>query len=319
MEYRSLGSTSLKVSEICLGTMQFLWSVNEKNSFTVLDAFLDAGGNFLDTADMYSQWVPGLKGGESEQVIGQWMTSRKTRSKIVLATKVRCRRWEGKDGEGLGKTHILRACEESLQRLQTDRIDLYQSHWPDDETPVDETLEAYGLLIKQGKVRYAGCSNYDGAEMKAAVAAGKKTGTAYACVQPHYNLIFRKDFETEVLPIVRKQNLGVIPYSPLEGGFLTGKYRKGKDLPGSVRAERIKKERWTDKNFAVVDALESVARKNGKTILQAALAWLLSHEWMTAPIIGANSVEQLNESLGAAGFRLSPADKKTLDDASAGL
>lgn len=317
MKYRPLSHTGVQVSEICLGTMQLQCHVSEKDSFRLLDAFLDGGGNFLDTADMYSQWVKGFRGGESETVIGKWMKQRGNRDKVVLATKVRSRMWDGPDGEGLSRKHVLRACEDSLRRLQTDRIDLYQSHWPDKDTPIDETLSAYETLVREGKVRFIGCSNYSGKELEGSFAGS--AGVRYVCIQPHYSLILHKEFEKSVLPIVRRESMAVIPYSPLEGGFLTGKYRKGKPLPDSVRAGDIKKHGMTDKNFSVIDLLDKISKQNGRTILQTALGWLLSHDWITAPIIGANSIEQLKESLGAAGLRLSREDKETLDSATTDL
>ncbi len=319
MELRPFGKTGEKVSCLCLGTMQFLWPVTEPDAHNLLDFFFESGGNFLDTADMYSQWAPGLKGGESETVIGNWMKQRNNRAKVFLATKVRCRMWEGADGEGLGKAHILKACEDSLRRLQTDRIDLYQSHWSDDSVPIGETLSAYQTLVRQGKVRWIGCSNYSGKELEESFVQSDGLGIQYASIQPHYNLIRRKSFEKEVLPVVLKRGMAVIPYSPLAGGFLTGKYRKDKPLPEGVRADQIWKSRMTDENFKVIAALEKAAQKNGKTILQTALAWLLSHDWMTAPIIVANSIEQLKESLGAVGFRLPEEDRKELDRVSSSL
>lgn len=293
--------------------MQFLWTCTEEESYEVLDTFFDAGGNFIDTADMYTQWAKGLKGGEAETILGQWFKKRKNREKIVLATKVRSKMWEGADGEGLSCSHILKACEQSLKRLQTDRIDLYQAHWPDAKTPIEETLSAFETLVRQGKVRYLGASNYSAKEMEEAFKAGEKIGVQFLSVQPHYNLIWRKDFEKELLPLVLRRGLAVIPYSPLEGGFLTGKYRKNKPLPESERAGGIK-EKLTEKNFAVIEALEKIGKKVGKTISQVALGWLLSQEWLTAPIVGANNKKQLEENLGAAGFTLDPEDKKTLDD-----
>lgn len=293
--------------------MQFLWTCTEKESYEVLDTFFDAGGNFIDTADMYTQWAKGLKGGESETIIGKWMKKRNNREKIVLATKVRCKMWDGPNGEGLSRSHILKACEQSLKRLQTDRIDLYQAHWPDPKTPIEETLSAFETLVRQGKVRYLGASNYSAKEMEDAFKAGEKIGVQFLSVQPRYNLIWRKDFEKELLPMVLRKGLAVIPYSPLEGGFLTGKYRKDKPLPKSERAGGIK-EKLTDQNFAVIEALEKIGKKAGKTISQIALGWLLSHPWMTAPIIGANNKKQLEENLGAAGFTLDPEDKKILDE-----
>lgn len=312
MQYRKLNS--LDVSEICLGTMQFRWLMNEEDSYKLLDAFVEQGGNFIDTADMYTQWAQGLVGGEAETILGNWMQKKKNRQKIVLATKVRCRMWDGPDGEGLSRTHIMRACDDSLRRLKTDYIDLYQSHWSDQKTPIEETLAAYQTLVKQGKVRHIGCSNYSADDMNAAHKAGKEIGAQYISVQPYYNLIGRNDFEKNILPIVIENKMAVIPYSPLAAGFLTGKYRKGKPVPESVRADQIKKEKMTEKNLALIETMDAMGKTYGKTVLQMALGWLLAHDWMTAPIVGANSIAQLNESFGAVGLKLSPQDKKKLDD-----
>lgn len=292
--------------------MQFLWSCSEKESYQLLDTFFEAGGNFLDTADMYSQWVKGLAGGESETILGNWIKNRKARNKIFLATKVRCKMWEGPDGEGLSKAHILKASEASLMRLKTDFIDLYQSHWPDPKTPIEETLEAYKILIEQGKVRFIGCSNYSKEELEEAIKIGKEMGVSYISVQPHYSLIQRYEFEKNILSLVLKEKMAVLPYSPLEGGFLTGKYRKDQPLPKSVRAQ-TNKEKMSELNLKVIEALEKIAKKYGKTVAQIALAWLLSCDWITAPIIGATTVEQLKENLGASGLKLEKEDKAILE------
>jgi aryl-alcohol dehydrogenase-like predicted oxidoreductase len=304
MEYRALGPTGLKVSEICLGTMQWRWTATESASFEVMDAFFDAGGNFLDTADIYSNWVKGLGGGSSETVIGKWLKRRENRKQIVLATKCRGRMWDGPTGEGLGRAHIVKACEDSLKRLQTDHIDLYQSHWSDPGVPIEETLGAYRDLIRAGKVRYIGCSNYTPSEFAEALVAGRHGGyPRYVSLQPFYNLLSR-ELEHDHVWLIKKYNVAVIPYSPLAGGFLTGKYRKGRPAPRSKRASGLK---WAmnDRGFGVIGALESMGRKRGKTVAQMALAWLLSHDWMTAPIVGANSVDQLKENVGASGLKLS--------------
>ncbi|OGR82730.1 MAG: hypothetical protein A2636_05290 [Elusimicrobia bacterium RIFCSPHIGHO2_01_FULL_64_10] len=315
MRTRPLDTTGLSVSEICLGTMQFLWSIGEEDSHAILDAFFEAGGNFIDTADMYSQWVPGLAGGEAEGVIGRWMKKKRNRDRIVLATKVRCRMWPGPDGEGLGEKHVLRACDESLKRLQTDRIDLYQSHWPDQAVPIEETLGAYANLIRQGKVRFAGCSNYPGRALEEALAKSGKGRARTVSVQPCYNLLKRGEFEREILPIVRREGLAVIPYSPLAGGFLTGKYRRGQPLPKSVRAKQIRSQHFSEGDLSVVELLEKLSKDSGRTVAQTALAWILSHDWVTAPIIGATSLAQLRECLGAGGLKLAPAEKDLIDRA----
>jgi aryl-alcohol dehydrogenase-like predicted oxidoreductase len=313
MEYRRLGQTGLQVSEICLGTMQFKWTTDEATSYAVLEAFVEAGGNFIDTADIYSRWAEGLKGGEAETVIGEWMKAKNNRQVIVLATKVRGRMWDGPNGEGLSRAHIIQACEDSLRRLQTDYIDLYQTHWPDDNTPIEETLRALEDLIHAGKVRYLGCSNYNGWQLVEAALTARHAGLAeYVTLQPHWSLVERENFEKNVYPVVQKYGLGILPYSPLGRGFLTGKYRRGQPLPESKRAEGVSKI-LTDRNFALLDKLEEVGRHRGKTPGQMALGWLLSKPNMTAPIIGANTPAQLADSLGAVGLRLSGDEVAALD------
>ncbi len=319
MNYRRLGRTGLKVSELCLGTMQFGWSADEATSFAVMDAFVGAGGNLIDTADIYSRWAEGNPGGVSEQIIGRWMKARGNRDAIVLATKARGRMWDGPNGEGLSRGHLIRACEDSLRRLDTDTIDLYQTHFFDAETPIDETLRALDDLVRAGKVRYVGCSNYPGWRLAKALWASDKLGLArYDSLQPHYNLASRAEFERELKPLCEEEGVGVIPYSPLAGGFLTGKYRREPGgLPASTRAEGIQKRYLNDRGFAIVDKLEEVARARNLTAGQTALAWLLTQPVITAPIVGANSVEQLSESLGAAGVRLTAEEMDALNKASA--
>ena len=317
MQYRRLGRTGLQVSDICLGTMQFLWTTDEPSSYAVLDAFVEAGGNFIDTADVYTRWAEGLHGGEAETIIGQWLKQRGRRGDIVLATKVRGRMWSGPNGEGLSRAHILRAVEDSLRRLQTDYIDLYQTHSPDPNTPIDETLRAMDDLVRQGKVRYLGCSNYTGWELMEATLTARHQGLhEFVSVQPHYSLVERETFEKHVLPVVDRFGLGIIPYSPLGKGFLTGKYRRGQPLPDSKRAAGVQGF-LTDRNFDLLDRLEALGRARGKTPAQMALAWLLSRDHVSAVIIGANTTEQLTDSLGATGLRLTAEEMQTLDEASA--
>ena len=319
MEYRKLGRTGLKVSELCLDTMQFGWSADEATSFAVMDAFVGAGGNFIDTADIYSRWADGNPGGVAEQIIGRWMKARGNRGAIVLATKARGRMWDGPNGEGLSRGHLIRACEDSLRRLDTDTIDLYQTHFFDAETPIDETMRALDDLVRAGKVRYVGCSNYPAWRLAKALWASDKLGLArYDSLQPHYNLAHRSEFERELKPLCEEEGVGVIPYSPLAGGFLTGKYRREHgSLPASTRAEGIEKRYLNDRGFAIVEKLEAVATARNLTIAQTALAWLLTQPVITAPIVGANSVEQLAESLGAAGARLTSGEMDALNKASA--
>jgi len=317
MEYRLLGKTGLRVSEICLGTMQFKWTTDEATSYAVLDAFSAAGGNFIDTADVYSRWAPGLVGGEAETVIGEWMKRRGNRSQVVLATKVRGKMWDGPDGEGLSRAHILRAVEDSLRRLQTDYIDLYQTHSPDENTPIEETLRALDDLVRQGKARSIGCSNYSGAQLEDAILTARRAGLSeYLTIQPHWSLVERQNFEQNTLPVVKKYGLAIIPYSPLGRGFLTGKYRRGQPLPESKRLGSVEKL-LTDKNFALLDKLEELGRARGKTPGQIALGWLLTKELVAAPIIGANTPEQLADSLGAVGLKLSADEMQILDEMTA--
>jgi len=317
MNYRNLGRTGLQVSDICLGTMQFLWTTDEANSYAVLDAFAGAGGNFIDTADVYSRWAAGLKGGEAETIIGNWMQRTGKRAGMVLATKVRGRMWDGPNGEGLSRAHILRAVEGSLRRLQTDTIDLYQSHSPDLNTPIEETLRAYDDLVHQGKVRYIGCSNYNGYQLMEATLLARHAGLhEYVSIQPHYSLVERENFEKNTVPVVRQFGLGIIPYSPLGRGFLTGKYRRGQPLPDSQRASSVQRL-LTDKNFDLLDKLEALGKARNATPAQMALAWLLTKENVASVIIGANTTGQLTDSLGASGLRLQGDEMQALDSLSA--
>ncbi len=317
MKYKKFGNTGLEVSVICLGTMQFGWSTDEKTSFKILDKFFEEGGNFIDTADVYSRWVEGNPGGVSERIIGKWMKSRNVREGIVLATKVRGRMWEGPNGEGLSRKHIMKAVEDSLRRLQTDYIDLYQVHWPDWDTPLEETLRALDDLVRDGKVRYIGASNYPAWYLTKALWISDKYGLhRFESIQPQYSLVYREEFERELMPLAEDQKLAVIPYSPLAGGFLTGKYKRNRPLPPSPRAETIKRRFFTEKNFTIIEELEKMAFKYAAKVSQIALAWLLSKSYITAPIIGASSVEQLMENLGALDVELEEEDLKKLDEIS---
>ncbi len=317
MEYRTLGRTGLKVSELCLGTMQFGWTTDETSAFEVMDAYFEAGGNFIDTADVYSRWAPGNPGGVAEEIIGRWMKARGNRRAVVIATKVRGEMWDGPNGQGLSRAHIMLAAEDSLRRLGVETIDLYQSHWFDADTPIEETLRAYDDLVTQGKVRYIGCSNYPAWRLCRALWASDVERLArYDSLQPHYNLVHREEFERELAELCADQGLGVIPYSPLAGGFLTGKYRKDAPLPDSQRV-RSAQRYMNDRGWAALDALLAVAEARGATPSQVALAWQLTQPVITAPIIGANTVAQLQDALGAAGMRLTPEEMTKLNEASA--
>lgn len=316
MNYRNLGWTGLKVSELCLGAMQWGWTADEETSQAVMDAFIEAGGNFIDTADVYSNWAPNNPGGVSEEIIGRWMKARNNRDQVVVATKVRGRMWEGPNGEGLSRVHLIKACEDSLRRLQTDYIDLYQTHWYDEETPIEETMETLDMLVRQGKVRYVGCSNYPAWRlMEALWASDKRNLVRYDSIQPHYNLAHRAEFERETREVCVTYGIGVIPYSPLAGGFLTGKYSRESEI-ASARAEGIKRRYFNERGWRILDAVIAVAKENGSTPTAVALAWLLAQPGMTAPIIGANSVEQLQASLAASGLQLTTAQIDALSAAS---
>jgi aryl-alcohol dehydrogenase-like predicted oxidoreductase len=318
MKTTQLGNTGLTVSNLCLGTMQFGWTADEAASAAVMDAFVAAGGNFIDTADIYSNWSPRNPGGVSEEIIGRWMKARGNRSSIVLATKVRGPMWKGNDGEGLSRAHITRAVEDSLRRLQVETIDLYQCHWPDEKTPVEETLTVFDELIKAGKVRYIGASNFTAAQLGDALKiAGEKKLPRFSTLQPHHNLVHRKEYEAELAASCVREEMGVIPYSPLAGGFLSGKYRRDQPLPESQRAGRAK-QYMTDQGFAVIDALDAVAKVHRVTVPAVALAWQMTRPAITGPIIGANTPDQLAALLPASDLRLSADEIASLDAASAG-
>ena len=316
MKNRKLGRTGLKVSELCLGTMQFGWTTDEAAGFEVMDAFVELGGNFIDTADVYSWWAENNPGGVAEQIIGRWMKERGNRQELVLATKVRGKMWEGPNGEGLSRAHIMRAVEDSLRRLDTDFIDLYQTHWFDEDTPIDETLRVLEDLVRQGKVRYIGASNYPAWRLMESLWSAEVNGTPrYDSLQPHYNLAHRDDFERELKEVCEKYEIGVIPYSPLAGGFLTGKYDR-EVVPESARAEGAKKKYFNEKGWRVLDAVREVAEQAGYTPAAVALGWLLSLPVITAPIVGANSVEQLKGSLAVVDLSLSDEQVEKLNQAS---
>ena len=318
MEYRNLGRTGLKVSRLCMGTMQFGWSVDEAESQRILSGTFASGINFFDTADVYSRWVEGNPGGVAEEFLGRWRKQAQVpRDRLVIATKVRGKMGDGPNDEGLSRAHIMQAVEASLRRLQTDYIDLYQTHYPDESTPIEETLRAFDDLIKQGKVVYAGASNYKAWELMQALWTSDKYNLArFDSLQPHYNLIERAEFEAELRDVCKTYGLGVIPYSPLAGGFLTGKYRKDKPLPDSRRAKRLQ-HALTDKNFALLDKMDEIAAAHNATLSQVALAWMLADEVITSPIIGATSLEQLEENLGALEVKLEAGEKQALDEITA--
>lgn len=315
MQYKSLGKTGLKVSELCLGTMQFGWTADEATSIKILSAAYNAGINFIDTADIYSRWADGNAGGVAEAIIGKWMKqSNIPRQQVVLATKVRGKMGSGQNDEGLSRIHILQAVEASLQRLGVDYIDLYQTHSYDDKTPIEETLGTLDDLVHQGKVRYIGCSNYPSWRLMEAIWISRLYHLAsFVSLQPHYNLVHRAEFERELADVCRNYALGVIPYSPLAGGFLTEKYCRGQADPESARSEGVKRRYFNDKSWAIHEAIETLAIQKVKTVSQISLAWLLGDSLITSPIIGPRSLEQLDDNLGAVGFNLSAEEKVNLD------
>jgi aryl-alcohol dehydrogenase-like predicted oxidoreductase len=308
MKMRQLGKSAIQVAPLMLGGNVFGWTADEATSFNILDAFAAAGLNFIDTADSYSTWVPGHPGGESETIIGNWFKRSGKREKVVIATKV------GSEipgqGKGLSKAWIMLQVEASLKRLQTDHIDLYQSHRDDPNTPVEETLETYAQLIQQGKVRVIGCSNFTAERTHESLAASCKHGwPRYESLQPHYNLYERATYETTLEPLALQEKLGVIPYYGLASGFLTGKYRSPDDLKKSPRGQAAKKY-LNDRGFRILQALDQVAERHQSKPAQVALAWLMARESITAPIASATSVEQLNELAQATTLEL---DRESMD------
>jgi aryl-alcohol dehydrogenase-like predicted oxidoreductase len=284
-------------------------------SFKLLDAFVARGFNLIDTADTYSKWVPGNRGGESEAIIGKWLKQRGVRDKVVIATKVGMEM--ASDKKGLSKAYILREAEDSLKRLQTDYIDLYQSHTDDAATPLEKTLEAYAQLVKQGKVRAIGASNYGAERLAQALQVSAQHGyPSYQSLQPHYNLYERADYESKLEPLCRQKGIGVITYFSLARGFLTGKYRSEADLAKSPRGQGVKSH-LNERGFRILDALDKVARQRGSTPARVSLAWLIARPSVTAPIASATNPEQLNELIEATNLELDPASIELLNQASA--
>lgn len=315
MERRKLGNSGLEIAPLAFGGNVFGWTVDESTAFQLLDAFVSAGFNLIDTADIYPRWVPGNKGGESETIIGNWLKRGGNREKVVLATKVGMEM--GPNEKGLSKPYILRSVEDSLRRLQTDYIDLYQSHEDDPNTPIGETLAAFDELIKQGKVRSIGASNYSAERLSEAVRISKHHGLPrYESLQPLYNLYDRADYENELEPLVKREGIGVISYYSLASGFLTGKYRSERDLANSQRGKRVK-QYLTERGFRILKALDQVAEQFGSTQTRVALAWLIARPTITAPIASATSLEQLNDLIESTKLDLDRASIQLLDEASA--
>ena len=330
--YVQVGASGLFVYRVGLGTMQFGWSVDEAGAFAVLDAYADVGGNFIDTADCYSSWSasmggPANPGGVSEEIVGRWIAARANRDDIVVATKVRAAMGESfSEGrntrhqrEGLSRRWITKACEDSLRRLGVDHIDLYQAHFIDPLVPIEETMSAFTDLVRQGKVRYLGCSNFSAWRLLESLwASDRRNLESFVAVQPEYSLLdpTRSDVEMELAPLCQRYGVAMFPYSPLAGGLLTGKYRRGAPLPDSVRAEENAENRFTEKNWDIIETLIEVADTAGQTPAQAAINWLRSRPWVSAPIVGANTVEQLRASIAGLDQRLPVEAIERLDQVS---
>ena len=316
-EKRKLGNSGLEIAPLVFGGNVFGWTVKQEAASELLDHFVEAGFNMIDTADVYSNWIPGNHGGESETIIGKWLRQSGKRERVLIATKSGLDMGNGR--KGLSRKHILRSADESLARLQTDYIDLYQSHTEDAETPLDETLEAYAELIKSGKVRAIGASNFKPSTLEAALKiSGDKGLPRYESLQPEYNLYVRDKFEGELEKVCLENHLGVIPYFSLASGFLTGKYRSEKDLENRSRGSRVQKY-LNPRGMRILAALDEVSKQYDATPAQVSLAWLLSKPAITAPIASATSVKQLDELLGSARVKLDSAAVQKLDQASAYL
>ena len=316
MQFRPLGRSALQVSPLCFGGNVFGWTADERTSFSLLDAWLDAGFNFVDTADVYSRWVPGHAGGESETIIGRWLRQGGRRDKVVIATKVGMDMGEGRTG--LKPARIREAVEASLRRLQVDCIDLYQAHKDDPDTPLEETLGAFARLVEEGKVRAIGASNYGAARLQEALATSARLGLPrYDSLQPLYNLSDRAEFERELQPLCVREEVGVINYYALASGFLTGKYRKPEDASRSARGAGIVQKYLDDRGRRILAALDEAARRSGATPGQVAIAWVMARPGVTSPIASATSLAQLQELVRAAQVKLDAETVALLDAASA--
>lgn len=320
MQKRKLGNSGLEVGPLAFGGNVFGWTADEAMSFRLLDAFVDAGLNLIDTADVYSKWIPGHKGGESESIIGNWLAQDRRdkggrRDKVVIATKGGIEVEPG--GKGLSRDYLKRAVDRSLKRLKTDYIDLYQAHIDDPEVPLEETLGAFDELIREGKIRAVGASNYKASRLAEALEVSAKTGLPrYESLQPWYNLYDRAEFEGELEELCLTENIGVISYFSLASGFLTGKYRSEDDLADRPRAYRVK-DMLNERGYRILKALDEVAAETGATPAQISLAWLMARPSVTAPIASATSLKQFEELAGAVDLQLSDDAIQTLTDASA--
>ena len=327
--YVQLGNSGLFVYRVGLGSMQFGWSVDGPGAMAVMDAYVERGGNFIDSADCYSSWAasmggPANPGGVSEEIIGEWLSARGHRANIILATKVRAAMGEQfadnrstfRQREGLSRRWIIQSCEDSLRRLQTDYIDLYQAHFIDPLIPIEETLSVFDDLVRQGKVRYIGCSNFSAWRLMQSLWAADVNGTErFISLQPEYSLIapVRENFEQELAAVCSHYQVGVIPYSPLAGGILTGKYRRGESLPSSVRAEENAQNRFSEKNWDIIETLVKIADEVDATPAQVAINWLRAKPWVSAPILGANRPEQLLDIMDGLDKSLSAEQVHELD------
>ncbi len=316
MQKRNLGKTNLQIAPLVFGGNVLGWTIDQKQSLTVLDAFTDHGFNFIDTADVYSAWVPGNKGGESETIIGNWMHERKNRDKVLVATKVGMQL--SADKKGLKKDYIIKSVEDSLLKLKTDYIDLYQAHKDDETTALEESLAAFDSLIQSGKVRAIGASNYEATRLTEALkTSAAKNLSSYMTLQPEYNLYDRQHFESGLEKVCTDSGLGVITYYSLASGFLSGKYRNDSDIGKSPRGEGIKKRYLNDRGLKILSALDNVASEVDATPAQVSLAWLLHRPSITAPIVSATSVEQLKDITKSVTIELNPDQLRLLDKASA--
>lgn len=300
-----------------MGTMQFGWTSTEEQAFEVLDAYVESGGNFIDTADVYTGWSEKSWVGHAEEIVGRWMKDRGNRHSLVIATKVRGSMGPGPNDRGLSRKHILDAIEASLRRLQIDYVDLYQAHSDDPEVRLEETMEAFDNLVQRGLVRYIGASNYVAWRLMKAIAISEANGFArYDSLQPNYSLAHRNEYEAELEALCLEEGVGVIPYSPLAAGFLTGKYRRDQPLPESGRAEGVKRNYLNEQGYALIDCLDEVAGRHHATPAQIALAWLLARPGITSPITSANTPDQWKDLAGSTDIDLSSEDIEALNNAS---
>ncbi|MCG3226545.1 MAG: aldo/keto reductase [Candidatus Heimdallarchaeota archaeon] len=317
MEYTRLGSTGIKISKIVLGTMQMGWRIEEEESFKVMDKAVELGINCFDTADVYTYWADNSYPGKTEEIIGRWLKDRETRDDLILATKLRGAMSEDINNRGLSRRHVHQAIQNSLKRLQTSWIDLYQIHSFDNDTPIEETLHALNLLVERGVVNYIGASNIHPWMLVESFWVSKMKGYArFETVQPPYSIVRRMLVEHQMEHIIKNYGLGIIPYSPLAGGFLTDRYSSEGPLPDTPRSEGAQKRYFTEKRWKIHDTVKEIAQSKDVKMTQIAIAWILSKEFITAPIIGANSVEQLEENFASIDIKLDEDEIKRLNEVS---